>query len=52
VLLWAREHESGVIVYSPMASGLLTGAFSAERAASLEPGDWRRPCARSPDGTA
>ena len=41
VLLWAREHESGVIVYSPMASGLLTGAFSAERAARLEPGDWR-----------
>jgi aryl-alcohol dehydrogenase-like predicted oxidoreductase len=24
-----------------MASGLLTGAFSAARAASLEPGDWR-----------
>jgi aryl-alcohol dehydrogenase-like predicted oxidoreductase len=42
VLPWAREHESGVIVYSPMASGLLTGAFSAERAAGLEPGDWRR----------
>ena len=41
VLLWAREHETGVIVYSPMASGLLTGAFSAERAASLDPGDWR-----------
>ena len=38
----AAKHESGVIVYSPMASGLLTGAFSAERAASLEPGDWRR----------
>ena len=49
VLLWAREHESGVIVYSPMASGLLTGAFSAERAASLEPGDWRR---GHPDFTA
>ena len=31
VFRWAREHESGVIVYSPMASGLLTGAFSAER---------------------
>ena len=30
-----------MIVYSPMASGLLTGAFSAEWAASLEPGDWR-----------
>ncbi len=41
VLLWAREHEAGVIVYSPMASGLLTGAFTAARAAGLEPGDWR-----------
>jgi aryl-alcohol dehydrogenase-like predicted oxidoreductase len=41
VLLWAREHETGVIVYSPMASGLLTGAFTAGRAARLEPGDWR-----------
>jgi aryl-alcohol dehydrogenase-like predicted oxidoreductase len=41
VLLWAHEHEAGVIVYSPMASGLLTGAFTAARAASLEPGDWR-----------
>jgi len=42
VLLWAREHEAGVIVYSPMASGLLTGAFTAWRAARLDPGDWRR----------
>lgn len=41
ILLWAREHEAGVIVYSPMASGLLTGAFTAARAAGLEPGDWR-----------
>ena len=41
VLLWAREHEAGAIVYSPMASGLLTGAFTAERAARLQPGDWR-----------
>jgi aryl-alcohol dehydrogenase-like predicted oxidoreductase len=41
VLRWAGEHEAGVIVYSPMASGLLTGVFTAERAASLEPGDWR-----------
>jgi hypothetical protein len=40
-MLWAREHEAGAIVYSPMASGLLTGAFTAERAARLEPGDWR-----------
>jgi aryl-alcohol dehydrogenase-like predicted oxidoreductase len=41
VLLWAREHEAGAIVYSPMASGLLTGAFTAARAAALKPGDWR-----------
>jgi aryl-alcohol dehydrogenase-like predicted oxidoreductase len=41
VLLWAREHETGVIVYSPMASGLLTGAFTAARAATLDLGDWR-----------
>ena len=42
VLLWTREHQTGVIVYSPMASGLLTGAFTAARAAGLDPGDWRR----------
>jgi aryl-alcohol dehydrogenase-like predicted oxidoreductase len=48
VLPWAHEHEAGVIVYSPMASGLLTGAFTAERAARLEPGDWR---AGDPDFT-
>jgi aryl-alcohol dehydrogenase-like predicted oxidoreductase len=36
-----REHEAGAIVYSPMASGLLTGSFTAERAARLQPGDWR-----------
>ena len=40
VLLWTRGYEAGVIVYSPMASRLLTGAFSAERAAHLETGDW------------
>jgi aryl-alcohol dehydrogenase-like predicted oxidoreductase len=48
VLLWAREHETGVIAYSPMASGLLTGAFTAVRAAALKPGDWR---AGNPDFT-
>src|SRR4029077_1262112 len=41
VLLWAREHEAGAIVYSPMASGLLTRAVTAERTTRLEPGDWR-----------
>lgn len=32
----------GVIVYSPMASGLLTGAMTRERAAKLSNDDWRR----------
>src|ERR1700727_1110444 len=38
VLLWAHEHEAGAIVYSPMASGLLTGSFTAERAGPAPPG--------------
>lgn len=42
VIPWARDHDTGVIVYSPMGSGLLTGRFSRERAAGLEDGDWRR----------
>jgi aryl-alcohol dehydrogenase-like predicted oxidoreductase len=45
-LPWCKEHETGVIVYSPMQSGLLTGAFTAERAARLPADDWR---SRSPD---
>jgi aryl-alcohol dehydrogenase-like predicted oxidoreductase len=40
-LPWCAAHGTGVIVYSPMHSGLLTGAFSAERAARLPPSDWR-----------
>ena len=32
----------GVIVYSPMASGLLTGAMTRERIASLPEDDWRK----------
>jgi aryl-alcohol dehydrogenase-like predicted oxidoreductase len=41
VIPWARERETGVIVYSPMQSGLLTGRWSRERSAGLDPGDWR-----------
>src|SRR5205807_2900287 len=37
----AREHI-GVIAYSPMASGLLTGAMTAERIAALPDDDWRK----------
>ncbi|MDX6252741.1 MAG: hypothetical protein QOF10_6101 [Kribbellaceae bacterium] len=40
-LEWCHAHDTGVIVYSPMQSGLLTGAFTAERAASLPANDWR-----------
>ncbi|MCL3862538.1 aldo/keto reductase [Actinotalea sp. K2] len=42
VLPWCEEHGTGVIVYSPMGSGLLTGAFTAERVAALPQDDWRR----------
>ncbi|HEV8688611.1 MAG TPA: aldo/keto reductase [Gaiellaceae bacterium] len=42
VIPWALEHGSGVIAYSPMASGLLTGAFDRERLDKLAPDDWRR----------
>jgi aryl-alcohol dehydrogenase-like predicted oxidoreductase len=38
----AAAHGTGVIVYSPMQSGLLTGAFSRERVAGLPADDWRR----------
>ena len=39
---WCAEHGTGVIVYSPLQSGILTERFSAERVASLAEGDWRR----------
>lgn len=42
VIPWARAHGAGVIAYSPLGSGILTSAFSAERAKALAPNDWRR----------
>jgi aryl-alcohol dehydrogenase-like predicted oxidoreductase len=42
VLPYCRRQNIGVIVYSPMASGLLTGAMTRERAAKLSEDDWRR----------
>jgi len=48
ILPWCEAHHTGVIVYSPMQSGLLTGGFTAERAAKLSADDWR---SRVPDFT-
>src|SRR6266852_3435527 len=42
VLPFALEHRIGVIVYSPMASGLLSGAMTRERIAALPEDDWRK----------
>lgn len=39
---WCEEHGTGVIVYSPMQSGLLTDRFDAGRVANLAEDDWRR----------
>ncbi|WP_158887049.1 aldo/keto reductase [Amycolatopsis anabasis] len=38
-LPYAREHNIGVLVYSPLGSGLLTGALTPE--STFEPSDWR-----------
>lgn len=42
ILPFARQNNIGVIVYSPMASGMLTGAMTRERIGNFAPDDWRR----------
>jgi aryl-alcohol dehydrogenase-like predicted oxidoreductase len=39
---WCASHQTGVICYSPMHSGLLTESFTAERVQGLAEDDWRR----------
>ena len=39
---WAAGHGAAAITYSPLASGLLSGRFSAQRLTALDEGDWRR----------
>lgn len=39
VLPYAREHDIGVLVYGPLAHGLLSGALDEQT--SFPPGDWR-----------
>ena len=46
ILPFCKKENIGVIVYAPMASGLLTGTMTRERAAGLPENDWRR---RSPE---
>jgi aryl-alcohol dehydrogenase-like predicted oxidoreductase len=42
MLPFAEREGIGVIVYSPMSSGLLTGAMTRERIANLPDDDWRK----------
>jgi aryl-alcohol dehydrogenase-like predicted oxidoreductase len=50
LLPWCRAHGTGVLAYSPLASGLLSGTFDQARVDALAPGDWRRgdPAFQSP----
>jgi aryl-alcohol dehydrogenase-like predicted oxidoreductase len=41
LLPWCDGNGTGVITYSPLQSGLLTGAFSLERLSTLDAKDWR-----------
>lgn len=45
LLDWCQRNGAGVLAYSPMASGLLTGAFNRRRMETLADDDWRK---RSP----
>jgi aryl-alcohol dehydrogenase-like predicted oxidoreductase len=38
---WCQAHNAGILAYSPMQAGLLTGAFTRERVAALGADDWR-----------
>jgi aryl-alcohol dehydrogenase-like predicted oxidoreductase len=42
ILPFAQANNIGVVNYSPMVSGLLTGKMTSERVAAFPPDDWRR----------
>ena len=42
VIPWCNEHNVGILVYSPMHSGLLTGKVTQEWFSSLPENDWRK----------
>lgn len=39
---WCNAHRTGVIVYSPMQSGILTDSFSLDKVKQMADDDWRR----------
>jgi len=41
IVSWCEVNRVGILAYSPMQAGLLTGAFTVERAAALPASDWR-----------
>lgn len=41
IIDYCREEQIGILAYSPMQAGLLTGKFSAERIAKMPETDWR-----------
>ena len=50
LLPFCAEHGVGVVAYSPLQCGLLTGAFDQRRLGQLPKSDWRRknPCFKQP----
>jgi len=54
LLAYCAANDMGVIVYSPMQAGLLTGKFTKERVANLPDEDWRKGSSafREPDLSA
>ena len=42
ILPYCQHHNIGVIVYSPMLSGMLSGSMTRERIAAMPADDWRK----------
>ena len=42
ILPFCQQHSIGVIAYSPMHNGMLSGSMTRERVAALPDSDWRR----------
>lgn len=42
VIPFCKKHQIGIVVYSVMQAGMLTGKFSKERAEQLLDIDWRK----------